>query len=421
MARVIDRISDEQLTAWRPPTFLPEPEPREVWCPIISVDDHVLEPMTMYVDHGLPSMADALPQAEFDRDGVPYWVVDGKRTPIVFSNGQSGRFTDDTADSYMPQKHTDFRQGVWDIDARLADMDLNGIHASLCFPSMVWGFCGSAFMRMQDRDAGLESVRAYNRWMMDDWCAKAPDRFIPCQMPWLADPVQAGEEIRANAARGYKAVTFSENPQGLGLPSIYSEHWDPFLRACEETGTVINLHVGSSGAIQCPSEESPGDVMVALFPVNSILAGIDWVFAQVPLRFPEIKVVLSEGGASWVPMAIERLKRATRRRRAVDDPWVAAGIDADEAFLRNFWFASIEDPAAFQLLDVIGEDRIMVESDYPHGDSTWPDTQAMLRSETEGVIPAETIRKVAYGNAAALYDHPLPPADVLARSVVGAA
>ena len=92
-----------------------------------------------------------------------------------------------------------------------------------------------------------------------------------------------------------------------------------------------------------------------------------------------------------------------------------------ELLRRSFWFASLEDPSAFRLLEVVGEDRLMVESDYPHGDSTWPDTQALLRSETEGVISPADIRKVCHENAAALFRHPLPPADWLAASVVGSA
>ena len=408
MARVIDRIEAEGLPSWAPPHFAPEPPPREVWCPIISVDDHLLEPPTLFEEHGTPSMRSALPYVEHNADGVPLWVVADRRVPIVFANGSCGRDDDVNDNGLMPQKLTDFRRGVWDIDTRVKDMDLNGVYASLCFPSIVWGFCGSVFLQLPDRAAGLEAVRAYNRWMFDDWCAPYPDRFIPSQLPWLADPVQGAAEIYANAARGFKAVTFSENPQGLGLPSIYSEHWDPFLRACEETGTVVNLHVGSSGSIQCPSDESPGEVLTALFPVNSILAGIDWVFAKVPVRFPKLKVVLSEGGASWVPMALERLRRSAR-----------PGADPVEEFRRTFWFASLEDPAAFRLLDLIGEDRLMIESDYPHGDSTWPDTQALLRSETEGVISPAAIRKVSYENAAALYDHPMPPPDVVASSTLG--
>ncbi len=85
---------------------------------------------------------------------------------------------------------------------------------------------------------------------------------------------------------------------------------------------------------------------------------------------------------------------------------------------RNFWFTSVEDPSAFQLLSVIGEDHVMIEVDYPHVDSTWPDTQALIRGELEHLPPA-TIRKVCFENAAKLYQHPEPPAAIVAASTMG--
>src|SRR5690606_27277061 len=109
---------------------------------------------------------------------------------------------------------------------------------------------------LRDQEAGLAALRAYNTWMIDEWCAAAPDRYIPCQLPWLSDATIAAQEIRANAARGFKGVSFPENPEPLGYPSIYSSYWDPFFAACEETETVINLHVGSAGQAQRPSSES---------------------------------------------------------------------------------------------------------------------------------------------------------------------
>ena len=111
-------------------------------------------------------------------------------------------------------------------------------------------------------------------------------------------------------------MSFSENPEGIGLPNIYSDHWDPFFAACEETETVLNLHVGSSGTIQRPSSNSPVEVTTALFPVNAVLASVDWIFAKIPLRFPQLKIALSEGGISWVPAILERLDRAYRQRAA---------------------------------------------------------------------------------------------------------
>ena len=99
-----------------------------------------------------------------------------------------------------------------DLTARLADMDLCGIWASLCFPSSIWGFTGSVLSQLRDQAVGLAAVRAYNDWMLEDWCSGAPERFIPCQIPWLSDPELAAGEIRRNAARGFRSVSFSENP-----------------------------------------------------------------------------------------------------------------------------------------------------------------------------------------------------------------
>ena len=180
----------------------------------------------------------------------------------------------------------ELRPGVTDPKARLHDMDLAGVWASLCFGSIVWGFAGTRLSKMSDQDVGLASLKAYNDWMIEEWCGVAPDRYIPCQLPWMTDPETAAAEIRRNAERGYRAVSFSENPEGLGFPNIYDRYWDPFFAACQETETVVNLHVGSSGNTRHPSTSSPSDVSVALFPVSGLEALIDWIYAGVPRALP---------------------------------------------------------------------------------------------------------------------------------------
>jgi predicted TIM-barrel fold metal-dependent hydrolase len=225
----------------------------------------------------------------------------------------------------------------------------------------------------------------------------------------LCDPNLAAQEVYRNARRGFHAVSFTENPSSLGYPSIHTDHWDPFLRACAETDTVINLHVGSSGNIPMPSPDSPGEVMVALFPVNGIESVVDWIYSGVPVRFPTLKVALSEAGVSWVPMVIERLRRAYRHRDvAASRSWPESAPEPVEVLHRNFWYTSIEDPAAFRNLDVIGEDRVMLEVDYPHTDSTWPDSQALFESELHHLSPG-AIQKICVGTAAELYQHRGPP------------
>ena len=398
-----------------PLTLLPDPEPRPVWTPFISVDDHALEPPDLFAGRLPHRLREHGPRVDLST-GRPRWLVEDKTIPVVGGDAAVGRPMKDWIQ--LEIGYDEMRPGVRDPARRLEDMDLIGEWASLCFPSIAWGFAGKVFSQMKDRELGLASVRAYNDWMLEEWCGVAPDRFIACQVPWLADPLVAAEEIRRNAERGFQCVTFSENPHGLGFASLYSGHWDPFFQACQETETVINLHVGSSGSIRQPSPETPIAAVTALFPLSGIEALYDWIFARVPVRFPDLRIVTSEAGVAWVPLVADRLASVYRRRESYAPDW----LDSDPTFLevmhRNFYFTSIDDPSAFHNLDVIGADKIMLESDYPHADSTWPDTQAVFRSEMEH-LPADVVRQISYGTAARLYHHPEPdPAWV--RSVTAA-
>jgi predicted TIM-barrel fold metal-dependent hydrolase len=402
-------------TERRPTTLLPDPPAEELWCPIISADDHVLEPANMFIGRVPSRLADRVPRQVTVADGVPLWEVEGCRYAITNTNAAVGRPRSEW--NAAPQRYDELRQGTWDPKARLMDMDLTGVWAQLGFSSVPWGFAGSRFSQMSDQEAGLAAVRAYNDWLLEEWCATAPDRYIPNQVTWLRDPWAAADEVHRNAERGFHAVSFSENPETLGFGSIHGNHWDPFFSACEETETVINLHVGSSGEITKPSADSPHETTSALFPLNGIVAVVDWIFARVPIRFPGIKIALSEAGTTWVPMVAERLRRAYRGLD-VTTRWKATDPPPVDLLFRNFWFTSVEDPAAFRMLDLIGVDRVMVETDYPHYDSTWPRSQELIRDELSHLAPKQ-IQALCYGNAASLYKAPPPPADWIARSVVG--
>jgi predicted TIM-barrel fold metal-dependent hydrolase len=208
----------------------------------------------------------------------------------------------------------------------------------------------------------------------------------------------AADEIRCNAGRGFKAVAFTENPGKLGLPPIADTQWDPFLGACQDTGTVINLHTGSS------SEMLPGGLAI-----NGFVAALDWLqTAKVPLRFPEIKIVLSEGGIGWVPMLLDQLVYRRRHEKLPDslNNWVTGAPPPDEVLRRNFWFTSFYDPTTLAVRHAIGIEKIMFESDYPHPDSSWPDTQAFLGAQVAG-LPQADIDRLTWRNAAEVYRHPV--------------
>ncbi|HML00671.1 MAG TPA: amidohydrolase family protein, partial [Acidimicrobiales bacterium] len=219
------------------------------------------------------------------------------------------------------------------------------------------------------------------------------------------------EEIRRNAARGFKAVSFPEFPAQLGMASIFDDHWDPIMAACAETGTVICMHTGASAWAPLPSPGPPFELLPTLFPVNALIAAAEWLWSGVPVRFPDIKLALSEGGIGWVPMLLDRVDYVLAHSASGTESgaWTSELLPS-EVLRRNFWFCSIDDPSLVELRHVIGVEHIMVESDYPHADSTWPDTQAVLE-KTLGSLPEDELRKMAYLNAAALFRHPVPYRD----------
>jgi len=127
-------------------------------------------------------------------------------------------------------------------------MNVNGVLGSLCFPS--WpGFAGRQFQMTPDKDMAIALLQAYNDWHVEDWCGAHPGRFIPLGLVPIWDPQLMAAEVHRLAANGCRAVTFSENPAHLGLPSLHSDHWDPFWAACEDEQTVVCLHIGSSSRL----------------------------------------------------------------------------------------------------------------------------------------------------------------------------
>lgn len=386
-------------------TFLPEPAPRERHYTIISVDDHVVEPPDTFVGRVAASHADKAPRVVTREDGTEAWTYEDELLPNFSVHATVGRPIREAG--LDPQRFSEMRRGCWDVHDRVRDMDINGIAASLNFPSKLAGFGGARFSRSKDQDLGFALFQAYNDWHLEGWAGAYPDRFIPCQVPWLADPEVGAKEIRRNAARGFHAVTFPDQPDRLGLPSLHSGHWDPILRACAETETAVCLHVGSGSHIIEPGPESPTDTRTVLFPVNALIAAVDWLYSLIPVRIPNLRIVLAEGGISWIPMILERLSFCVTQGHL--DYWQGwqADIPPSEVLLRNFYFASLYDPSGFEMRHKIGVDHIMVESDYPHADSTWPDTQSVLRQQLTD-LPPDEVAAITYGNAARLFKHPVP-------------
>jgi predicted TIM-barrel fold metal-dependent hydrolase len=381
--------------------FLPEPEPREVRYTIISVDDHLVEPPHMFEGRLPARFQDRAPRVTETSHGDEVWEFEGKRFTQSGTNALAGR-TRDTI-RIEPCRFDQMRRGCWDIEARIKDMDINGVWASLNFPSMVTGFCGRVFSQADDPELGLAVTRAWNDWFYEEWYLAHPDRIIPMGITFLSDPVIAAEEIRRNAERGFRSVTLPERPHRLGFPSIFTGYWDPIIEACVETDTVVSLHVGSSGMADMAPDGPNVQLGATLFGQMSLSACAEWLWSGYGMRYPDLKIAMSEGGIGWVAMLLDRLDNI------VDRSGYGIGWDIRPADVlkRNFWFCTIDDPSTIDTRYRIGVDHIMVETDYPHGDSTWPDSQAVIEKYW-GHLPTEELRLLTHLNAARLYRHPLP-------------
>ncbi len=200
-------------------------------------------------------------------------------------------------------------------------------------------------------------------------------------------------------------------PHRIGYPPIHDPYWEPLIGACAETGTVVCLHVGSSGMLPLPPDGPRFEKNVTLFPALSLMACVEWLWSGVPARHRDLKIALSEGGIGWVPMLIDRLEFIVDHagRTADFEQWVGDRTPT-EILAQNFWFCSLDDPSTLSMVDRIGEDHVMLEVDYPHSDTTWPDTQEAIRAgfaANPSLNPAQ-IRKLTCENAARLFRHPLP-------------
>jgi predicted TIM-barrel fold metal-dependent hydrolase len=381
--------------------FLPEPEPREVRYTVISVDDHLVEPADMF-EGRLPSdLQERAPKIVLNEWGHEVWEFDGEIYSQVGMNAVAGRRPETV--KIEPFRFDQMRRGCWDIDARIHDMDINGVWASLNFPSMITGFCGRVFSQCSDPELGLAVTKAWNDWLFEEWHSPYPERIIPMGITWLSDGEIGAGEIRRNAERGFRSVTLPERPHRLGMPSIFDRYWDPIIRACAETETVISLHVGSSGMVDFPDYCPAVQLGATLFGQMSLTACAEWLWSGWAVKYPDLKVAMSEGGIGWVAMLIDRLDNI------IDRSGYGLGWEVRPADVlrRNFWFCTIDDPSTIDTRDAIGVENIMVEVDYPHGDGTWPDTQATIE-QYWGHIPAKELRMMCSENAAALYRHPLP-------------
>jgi predicted TIM-barrel fold metal-dependent hydrolase len=361
---------------------------------LVSVDDHVVEPPGMF-DHHLPAKyRDVAPRVVTTEAGDDVWLYEGQELPNIGLNAVSGRPPEEYG--IEPTSFAEMRPGCHDVDRRIDDMDANGVLGSMCFPSFPQ-FCGQLFARTDDKDVALAMLQAYNDWHIDEWCGAHPGRFIPLSLPPVWDPELMAAEVRRVSAKGCHAVTFSENPEKLGWPSMHSEHWDPFWSACCDEGTVVCLHIGSSSELVITSIEAPINVMISLQPMNIVQAAADLVWSRVMTEFPSLRIALSEGGIGWVPYFLERIDYVYKNHHK----WTGQDLGGrlpSELFHEHFILCFIDDAAGVEQRHHMNLAHLTWECDYPHSDSTWPESPELLARSLEGCRDEE-VRAITHENA----------------------
>jgi len=382
---------------------------------IVSVDDHVVEPPHLWQTWLPERFREAGPRSErrgigsmrhigggayeqtFDPDGpqADCWVYED----LVYINKRHvaavGFDRDDMTMS--PITYDEMRPGCYDPKARVEDMAMNHVEASLSFPSFP-RFCGQTFLEAKDRELAAACVTAYNDWMVDEWCGDTDGRLIPLVIVPLWDARLAAEEVRRNAARGVRAVCFSEIPPHLGLPSIHSGEWDPFFAACQETQNVVCMHIGSSSRMPATSADAPVAVAATLSFGNAMASLSDFLFSGVLVRFPELNLAYSEGQIGWLPYILERADDVWREHRAWGGVADIVPEPPSSYYYRQVYGCFFRDNHGLESLQRVGVDNITFETDYPHTDSTWPDTLEVAQ-QMMGHLPADVVYKIVRGNA----------------------
>jgi predicted TIM-barrel fold metal-dependent hydrolase len=383
---------------------------------IISPDDHVIEPPDLWQNRLPSKFKEAGPRvrilpsdfASYNQttntwipnaapEGKPaaWWHFEDKIKPLKRNEAAAG--ADPHLANNYPVTFEDIRPGCWQPRARLADMD--GVEASMCFPNYP-RFSGQLFSEAKDRELGMACITAYNDWMVEEWCGDSGGRLIPLCMIPLWDAELAAAEVRRNAARGVRAVAFTEIPPWLGVPSIHSGFWDPLFDACNETSTVLSMHIGSGSRLITSSEDSPTSVVAVSIFNNTVISMTDFLSSGILPRFPNLKLFYAESQMGWIPYVLERADEVFagenwRFPKTVAEP-------PSTYYHQHIYTCFYHDSTGIAQLDKIGVDKAMFETDYPHGSGTWPNSQEVAAGQINHLDPVVQ-EKILRGNAIALF------------------
>lgn len=374
----------------------------------VSVDDHVFEPPELWEGRMPARFAETGPRvvreklrfipgtkakkwvADPDARWCDAWHFEDVVVPVTWLMAPVGREVVEVEVATYDEIHP----GTWKQRERLIDMENNHVEASMCFPNL-FRFAGQIFSETNDKDLGLACIQGYNDWIIDEWAGgDGRGKLLPVTILPLWDAELAAAEVRRCAAKGSFLVTFPENPHPLGFPSLYEPdgYWTPFFNACEETDTILNMHIGTSSKMFVANPpHAPWIVTSSQTFINSQGSLLDYVFSGTLERHPRLTLSYSEGQVGWYPYLIERADKLWGQRN--DNEFGSSlKLPPSEVIRDRVFFCIFDDEVGLRNRDLIGMNQITFETDYPHPDSTFPHTQTIFEKmcTTANLTPEET-------------------------------
>ncbi len=378
-------------------------EPRYTF---IDADTHVTEARDVWTSRVPSKWKDRVPRVERDpATNSDIWYIGDRRMAPVGITAVAGW---PEPIPKHPPRYEDAHPGAYDAKARLQYMDETGVWAQVLYPN-IGGFGSQLFLGLDDAELKLACVRAYNDFLID-WIEPDPRRFVPIMATPFWDIEAAVREVERCAARGHRGVLFTGEPQFFGLPLLGDHHWDPLWAAAQAAGLPISFHLGSGEFLE---NFTPERLRVDGVPANFARTGsalclengvqlADLLLSGVLPRFPELKFVSVESGIGWIPFLLEAVDYQFEQMQVrLERPEFE--LRPSEYFRRQvygcYWFEKI---GPQRLLDLVGVDNIMFETDFPHPTCLYGNVQETIE-ESLGHVSEEVRRRILYDNAAELY------------------
>ncbi|MDO7842149.1 amidohydrolase family protein [Sphingomonas immobilis] len=370
--------------------------------PIVDADAHVNPFPDFWSDYLPAHLRDLAPRIEHgdESEDCDYVVFEGRRKKLNLIGAQAGR---KGKDFKINGRASDARSGGWEPAARLEDMNTDGIDAALLF--------GGGPLGTGNNELFQASFDAYNTWLAD-FCDYAPGRlggvgYVPMQ--------DVGESIRMMrdfARRGLKAVNIPAFPMSAtslasagagaaqtlaltgdtsGARTYADPEFDPFWQAAIELGLPVTIHLGGRSVRFLEPQHFLPDLLMSKFAMAEPIAVL--IFGGVFQRFPDLRFVSVESGVGWFAFAADYMDKTWEKQRF----WTKSVLEQPPSHFmeQNVFGSFIHDAPGVAMRHLPGAKNIMWSSDYPHSETTFPDSHKVIDQLFAGVPDDE--RKVITG------------------------